>query len=327
MGKSIFEFEDTFVVGGPFSDWLNENKAFREERDRLNNDKNDSYILERDSENSVEIGTNIKYKVSGTRNGNILNKYNYTWKVIDSVGRTIKQYTTNNPSLTLVAKYPGNYLVQAIILNNGEFVDQAFVHQNIYYEENNTELGGLSVGNFDFYIDGNKTLIEVRVKFAFESNINTEDQDDFKLKFFKAINEKWSNSGVSFVSFGICSRTKIPLEINLIEDESDYHKLVDVDKEYRRASVISDMNLHLNISSKTIAHEFGHVLGLYDEYDGDFPENYMFWHDDGSNKSDTAALMNSGTELRKRYFQHILEKINELSPKDCKYILNTPFTK
>lgn len=78
-----------------------------------------------------------------------------------------------------------------------------------------------------------------------------------------------------------------------------------------RSNVISDMNIYLNISENTIAHGFGHVLGLYDEYDGGFIENHMFWHDDGSHQKDTTALMNSGTQLRKRYFKPFLNAVNK----------------
>lgn len=327
MGKSIFEFADKFEVESPFGDWVKEEKSLRERREITGNNKKDSYVLEGDAGSSVKIGTKVTYTISATKNGKILDRYSYKWRVLDSVGRTFKSVATNEPNITLVARIPGDYLIQALILNNGEFVGQAFVRKNVYFEEKNTELGGLSVGKFDFYFDGNIVLIEVRVKFSFEDGITTVEQDKFKVKFLKAIRDKWSNSGVSFVSTGVCSNDRIPLEIDLIENESDYHKLVDVAKDNRRPNVISDMNMHLSISEKTIAHEFGHVIGLYDEYDGGFVENNMFWHDDGSHQSDTSALMVSGSELRKRYFENFLNKVNELSSDDCKYKLDTPFNK
>jgi len=59
--------------------------------------------------------------------------------------------------------------------------------------------------------------------------------------------------------------------------------------------------------------EFGHVLGLYDEYKSENPiEQSGFWKDNQYN-DDKAAIMNQelGNELRDRYFEHYLQAVQE----------------
>jgi hypothetical protein len=107
----------------------------------------------------------------------------------------------------------------------------------------------------------------------------------------------------------------IPINIRCNEViDNSYHKVVDVTKESRRAKVIDEMNIYLGNSETTIAHEFGHVLGLDDEYDGGWLENIMFWHDDGSHQSDENALMNSGSQMRDRYFMLYKDAVESTAP-------------
>jgi hypothetical protein len=83
------------------------------------------------------------------------------------------------------------------------------------------------------------------------------------------------------------------------------------------------MNLSMATTDETMAHEFGHVLGLYDEYDGGFFENRAFWHDN-AHQSDTNAIMNSGTELRDRYFEHYRNRVQEGGAPGCVYSVSGP---
>jgi hypothetical protein len=82
--------------------------------------------------------------------------------------------------------------------------------------------------------------------------------------------------------------------------------------------------LYILSASFFVLMSFGHVLGLYHEYDGGMLENAMFWHDNRYIK-DKNAMMNSGSQLRQRYFEHYLKALNENLDTGCKYKIKAPF--
>jgi hypothetical protein len=190
----------------------------------------------------------------------------------------------------------------------------------------NTELGGLSVGNFDFHFRNCAILVWVWLKFKFANDISGPEQAAFKERFLKAVHGTWAHTGYSVKGTGRCPCGTIPIEVHCEEtSKGGYHKLVDVEKKtdvQRRPKVISDINVNLFTSDDTLAHEFGHVLGLYDEYDGGFWENIMFWHK--NQPGDDAALMSSGAQLRPRYFEHYRKQVQKTAPKDCTYSVSSP---
>lgn len=257
---------------------------------------------------SVKTGTSLKYNLiqlgdelwSGDK------KLTYHWVVENDLGTQFMDQTSDVPVFDCMAVNPGNYKISVQVLNNGSAVAgmKYNYQQNVFMEKLNTELGGLSVGNFDFKFDGKKIDVSVKVKFEFEDSIAEADHAPFKTKFFNGVNSKWGSHGrVLEGTTDKGTKFDIPINISCTEvTDNSYHKVVEVTKDYRRPKVIDEINVYLGISENTIAHEFGHVLGLDDEYDGGWVENIMFWHDDGSNQTDENALMNSGTEMRDRYF-------------------------
>lgn len=196
----------------------------------------------------------------------------------------------------------------------------------------NTELGMLSMGNFDFKFNNCQVEVEVRVKFQFTSDIAEPDRNLFKPQFINAVHSKWQHSGYKLVGGISCPCEDVPITVNVIENNSDYHKIVDVEDKTdgdRRPMVVSDINVNLHTTSDTFMHEFGHVLGLYDEYDGGFWENIMFWH--RNRTDDPGSLMNglnpdgtANTEaaLRPRFFEHYRRTANQTAPRNCNYIVS-----
>jgi hypothetical protein len=190
----------------------------------------------------------------------------------------------------------------------------------------NTELGGLFVGNFDFHFSNCAILVWVWLKFKFSSDITAAEEGSFKTRFLKAVNGVWENTGWHLRGNSDCPCPVIPIRIHAEENAGGvYHKLVDVEKKSdveRRPKVISDINVNLFSSDVTLAHEFGHVLGLYDEYVGPWYENIMFWHQ--NQPGDTRALMSEGTEMRPRYFEQYRRTVQKGAQKRCDYSISSP---
>jgi len=169
----------------------------------------------------------------------------------------------------------------------------------------NTELGGLIVGNFDFTYDGYKLIVIVRVFFSYDEGISAQDNIGFRTRFINAISKYWTSSGYGLVRRNRDKRDFLPLNIYVHEvaSEAACHKVVDVHLGDIRPKVIMDINLQLMSSGKTIAHEFGHVLGQYDEYDSSNVFEQAMWWKHNEFNYDKTALMNDGEELRDRYFE------------------------
>lgn len=202
----------------------------------------------------------------------------------------------------------------------------------------NTELGMLFVGNFDFNFTNCNINVEVRLKFQFTDDITAAEQNGFRSRFLNAVQSKWQHGGFKLVGGTSCPCEEIPITINVIENPSNYHKIVDVERKVdddRRPFVASDINVNFYSDDDTLMHEFGHVLGLYDEYIEQqellpipvlgplikwVGESFAtaMWH--RNNPKDKGSLMNqTGLELRPRFFEHYGRAANETAPIGCDY--------
>ncbi|HEX6026648.1 MAG TPA: hypothetical protein VFZ00_31915 [Solirubrobacter sp.] len=182
--------------------------------------------------------------------------------------------------------------------------------------ETETELGGLIFGNFDFTFSGGAVVIEVRLKFSFRDDVPEAERDPFKQRFISAANATWQHPPMGLHAEGPAPVADISITINAVEDENNPHKVVDVTNEARREHVIDEVNVSKLTTDDTIAHEFGHVLGLCDEYDGGL-ENLMFWHENRAD--DPEGIMNQGTEYRARYFENLRQRVQATAPPGVVY--------
>jgi len=206
----------------------------------------------------------------------------------------------------------------------------AKLQQGRIFSKENTELGGLMVGNFDVRSDEKKCKIyvEIRVKYNFEDGINAQAQKNFKNKLKKAVEATWSTGRCQpkATSDKACPCPMgFMIEVEVKENNNDYHKVVDVEAAYTRSNVVSDVNTYLKVGSNVLAHEFGHVLGLYDEYSGPvgskpwWEHTFTHWHVSGYEK-DIGSIMNSANwgRPRPRHFKHMCDWLSEeYAEQDC----------
>lgn len=171
----------------------------------------------------------------------------------------------------------------------------------------NTELGGLNVGNFDFTYDGYKLIVVVRVIFSYADGITQLDRVAFRTRFINAISKYWTSSGYGLIRRNADRRDFLPLNVYVHEvvSEAACHKVVDVHLKIGRPKVVMDIDLGVSSDAMTIAHEFGHVIGLYDEYESDWAVEQEMWWKHNEYNYDKSALMNIGDQMRDRYFEHI----------------------
>ncbi|MBI3032655.1 peptidoglycan-binding protein [Candidatus Woesearchaeota archaeon] len=150
----------------------------------------------------------------------------------------------------------------------------------------------------------------VRVKYKFEKGISVADQKKFKAKLQQAVNQYAHNKAELIPVNG--NGRPIPIRV-ILQESNSYHKIVDVEKHRNRDWVgSSDINVKINDRVRTLAHEFFHLLGNYDEYNGGKLENHAYWHDNKFVYDQNQALMGVGSQVRDRYFDHFAKKVSQL---------------
>jgi hypothetical protein len=181
------------------------------------------------------------------------------------------------------------------------------------FEERDTDLGKFSHGNFDvrYVPKAAELVVTLRVKFEFESGISPAEQLTTMKNLVAAV-KVWNNAPFYLKTNDPARNQIIHLRFRVMTGPNP-HKVVDVENDERREWVGMDLNVHKGTTISTFVHELGHVYGNYDEYDGSgvgaWFERRMWWHDN-DHLIDTAALMNSGTEFRARYFDHFADFVN-----------------
>jgi len=257
------------------------------------------YEMPNDSKNISSATIKILQKIGryvfyNTPTGNIL---------YDSVKISISNGLEYNPSDELIRQ----------MLNEAKKV--------IYIT--NTDLGGLNVGNFDFCYDGYKCSVLTKIKIEIDKDV-TKTIENVKTMLFDALKEYWTESGYAFQLNCNNKITVIPIFIYAQINNSSFHKRLHVQNNVwftgNRPVVIDDMNITTDNSyydTNTFAHEYGHVLGLYNEYKSDNIFEQQMWCKDNQFNNDKTALMCGGSQLRDRYFQNYKKTLQKHFPQ-CK---------
>lgn len=277
-------------------------------------------------EMAVALSDNDPTKVEGWNDFKYGGKHYNTLKWYNNYrDKTVKENLINiNSPFLLTKDYrlyntpTGRKIAEELAINpnpSEEQIRKMLIEAGRIVEVTDTELGELSVGNFDYLFDSYKIRVLVRLKFQFNDKIPKTKHQAIKNRLLEGVSKYWHDAHYGINTDNPTLSSNIPIYIYIQEVLDDYHKIVDVDfttpSPENREVVIRDMNVLPSTSMETFAHEFGHVLGLYDEYksSNEF-EQHMFWKDNKYN-DDVKALMNSGSELRPRYFEHYIKPLKE----------------
>jgi hypothetical protein len=187
------------------------------------------------------------------------------------------------------------------------------------YLDSDTDLGKFSHGNFDYNYNPNEpsVTIVVRVKYQFEEGISEADKAAFKKMTEEAVRDGWNERAELVPADG--TGPSVPVRVVVQENNDSYHKVIDVEQSRERPWVGSDFNAAIDDgegrrhTKQTMIHEFGHVLGNYDEYDGGFFENRAYWNTNAHDDEEDYSLMGGGSQLHPRYFDHFAEKTSDLA--------------
>ncbi|QCE43109.1 hypothetical protein [Psychroserpens sp. NJDZ02] len=198
--------------------------------------------------------------------------------------------------------------------------------------------------NYDIYIEPSRKTIVIRQKWKYiwssASGLPNWSYLEKKEWHQKADNVIWQQWGSQFVFWALVhdenssSRSLHKKEFNLEFDiewvTSDQHWLANVKKTKSAEKFRSRVNLtekkiylaHIDtkrrvsgaINQNTVKHEFGHTIGVDDEYGNAYKREEDRTKYEPIHVKDTKALMNIGNELRTRYIRDIKMEVNSMIP-------------
>jgi hypothetical protein len=153
--------------------------------------------------------------------------------------------------------------------------------------------------------DGTRLTKDVEIKFQFDTNF-VGNQGAYISGAIAAVGGIWNNK---FLIRDTANNTTFPLVFNLTTN-GPFNQTVQVHANQNREDML---NWGANSTAPTMAHEFGHMLGLYDEYIGGAVNQYPNPTLSNDGLMGLGAL-NANPVMYPRYYQQLLDYMNTLNP-------------
>lgn len=194
--------------------------------------------------------------------------------------------------------------------------------------KHNTDLGAPYFGgNFNFLYNGGapEATITFNTFISYRKNVPVNDRPAFEARLHDAI-EMWNGAAqvqIKDRSGNFDNKITLRFKFNPVKDRRNSNKVTDVHPAdtwsswfngKNREIVMRELNVFIGSSTKTLAHEMGHVWGLLDEYDAQWIEKIFSPGHVGLGSpliKDIRSIMNIGFrepqnkgEFRTRHFLH-----------------------
>lgn len=153
---------------------------------------------------------------------------------------------------------------------------------------------------YDVALDGHRAAVAVRIRLVAGAGVTAADVERWRVDWKPAIEAAWSGSVALVDGAG----RALPLAVSVVFAGHDAHHVVVLK---RRIARIDAMAWPLFPRPGMIAHEFGHLIGAFDEYPGGAT-------DPDAPVIDPEGIMaagSGGSPPRPRHFHHILRAIND----------------
>jgi hypothetical protein len=175
--------------------------------------------------------------------------------------------------------------------------------------------GGITHGPFELPLsylrsfDGTRVKADVKIHFLFDAELEFDELEraSYREAVEASVEHIWNNK---FVIVDTADHTWFPIEIDLSMTGPAFDHFVAVHPFFGRANAL---NWFVGDTPSVNAHEFGHMLGLFDEYLGGAVDRYP-----NPTLSDTGLMglgaLSTTPEMLPRYYDQYLSFVGELNP-------------
>lgn len=136
--------------------------------------------------------------------------------------------------------------------------------------------------------------IMVEVRFRLSRNEENKELINKAWERMLGVNKYWGNKAKLVIDDPECGLSKLPIRFSVTEDDSSPHRSFEIVPDTTTANA-RELKVQVNSGSSawTMAHEFGHVIGLADEYVADRGiSHFIYYAPDGSNSGYVERIPN-----------------------------------